>query len=62
MAKLILSDQNLAKVAFKQFKDNIMDVNKDSILKEGCAIKDLLDDYWLKQKCFEVSFMQQKQK
>ena len=59
LAKLILSDQNLSKVAFKQFKDNISDINKDSILREGCTITDLLEDYQFKKKCFEVTFTQQ---
>ena len=60
MAKIILSDQNLGQFACKEFKQTCDDINSDNLLVEGCTINEILDDYWLKQKCFEV--VQEKQK
>ena len=54
LSKLILSDQNLAYLAFKDFKDSVADINDENLLKEGCVIHELLSDYWMKQKCFSL--------
>ena len=55
MAKIVLSDKNLGQFAFQQIRDTIEDINTDNLLKVGCDIQELLGDYWLKQKCFEVT-------
>ena len=54
LAKLILSDQNLSKFAFKKFNDTVEDINKDNLLKEGCKIHDLLEDFWFQKQCFKA--------
>jgi len=48
MAKIIMSDQNLGNIACKEFKQTCTDINEDNLLKDGCAISELMDDYWLK--------------
>lgn len=48
-------------MAHKRFTEVIDTQKKESLLKDGCIIKELLDDFWMKQRCFEVSIAASRQ-
>ena len=46
LAKLIISDPVLVDAAKRRFKQTIETVKDEKVLKDGCLINELLDDYW----------------
>ena len=55
LAKLIMSDPDLSKIALEDLHRNISDIEQEVLLKDNCIISDLLPEYWFQKKCFEVT-------
>ena len=65
MAKVVLSDRNMAELAAKEFKNIIAEIKSETLLKEGCAITDLVESSAKRKQNFEVTqsaFMEPKKK
>ena len=55
MAKVVLSDRNMAELAAKEFKNIIAEIKSETLLKEGCAITDLVESSAKRKQNFEVT-------
>ena len=45
MAKIVLSDRNMSQLAAKEFSHIIADIEQENLVKEGCKITDLIDEW-----------------
>lgn len=55
LAKVILQDQTMSKIAQRQFQTVIADINEEQLLQEGCKIKDLLEEFMQRQNFYQVT-------
>ena len=54
MAKIVLSDRTMSQLAAKEFSHIIADIESENLVKEGCKINDLIDEYKSQKQNYEV--------